>query len=290
MRSTDGSRGSCPPKVLWKAEAPEKISRAVVPGLTTETEVWSSRRCGKPTETQKGHTSETRGFLVIEKSSCIRGVLYSFLISCLLLPILGCHNRQDAGIPAPEGRIVFDRIAVIPFQQIAPEEVQNGAVRCPLCGVIFSAAKAVGSPETVVEARFLEQLEKGKPKFSVIAGERVAGVFQRVSTSSLKTQLQQILRDVGSELGAEGIVVGYVYRFRERKGEPFSVERPASVAFEIHLIRVEDGVLVWREAFDRTQSSMMEDLLQASSWKWVTAEELAVKGLEQILKTFPGLQ
>jgi hypothetical protein len=212
------------------------------------------------------------------------------MISCLLLPIFGCHYRQDAGITAPEGRIVFDRIAVIPFQQIAPEEVQSGAVRCPVCGVIFSATKAVGSPETVIETRFLEQLEKSKPKFSVIAGERVAGVFRRVSTSSLKTPLLQILRDVGSELGAEGIVIGYVYRFRERVGEPFAVEKPASVAFEIHLIRVEDGVLVWRDAFDRTQSSIMEDLLQASSWKWVTAEELAAGGVKQILKTFPGLQ
>lgn len=178
---------------------------------------------------------------------------------------------------------------MLPFQQIVPEDLLSGAVRCPLCGMIFSAAKAVGSPETVVEARFLEQLEKSKPKFSVIAGERVAGVYRRVSTASLKTPLRQILRDVGSELGAEGIVIGYVYRFRERKGEPFAVEKPASVAFEIHLIRVEDGVLVWRDAFDRTQSSLMENLLQVSSWRWVTAEELAVGGLEQVLKTFPGL-
>jgi hypothetical protein len=33
----------------------------------------------------------------------------------------------------------------------------------------------------------------------------------------------------------------------------------------------------------------MEDLLRVSSWKWVTAAELAAGGLEQVLKTFPGL-
>jgi hypothetical protein len=205
------------------------------------------------------------------------------------MPVLGCHYRQDAGIPVPEGRIVFDRIAVLPFQQIVPEDHQSGAMRCPICGMIFGAEKADGSPETVVEARFLEQLEKSKPKFSFIAGDRVAGVYRRVSTASLKTPLLQIVRDVGKELGAEGIVIGYVYRFRERKGEPLAAEKPASVAFEIHMIRVEDGVLVWREAFDRTQTSLMEDLLHVSSWKWVTAEELAAGGLEQALKTFPGL-
>ena len=69
-----------------------------------------------------------------------------------------------------------------------------------------------------METVFLEQLDKRRPKFNIIAGERVAGVFRRISTDSLTTPLRQVLRDVGSELGAEGIVAGYVYRFRERKG------------------------------------------------------------------------
>ena len=206
------------------------------------------------------------------------------------MPILGCHYYQDALIPAPEGRIVFDRIAVLPFQQVVPEDLLSGAVRCPLCGTIFSGAKAAGSPEMVVESLFLEQLEKRKPKFSVISGERVAGIHRQVvSTVSLKTPLQRILSDVGRELGAEGIVTGYVYRFREREGGPFAVNKPASVAFEIHLTRVEDGALVWKDAYDRTQRSLMEDLFQASSWKWITAEELAAEGMQQVLKTFPGL-
>ena len=117
-----------------------------------------------------------------------------------------------------------------------------------------------------METLFLEQLDKKKPKFSLIAGERVAGVFRRVSANSLTTPLRQVLRDVGSELGAEGVVVGYVYRFRERKGVSYTVEQPASVTFEIHLLRVSDGALVWRGTFDKTQSSLMEDLFQLSSF------------------------
>jgi hypothetical protein len=89
-------------------------------------------------------------------------------------------------------------------------------------------------------------------------------------------------------------VVGHLYRFRERIGESYSVEQPASVAFEVHLIRVEDGELVWRGAFDRTQGSLMENLLQISYFfrekgRWVTAEELAAEGVKEILKSFPGL-
>lgn len=210
-------------------------------------------------------------------------------MASFLLTIVGCHHRQDAGIAVTEGRIVFDRIAVLPFQQIVPDDHFAGAVRCPLCGAIFSAKQEDESPEKVIEARFLEQMETSGSKIGVITGERVAGVYRRISMASLKTPLLQILCETGRELGAEGILVGYVYRFREREGDAFAVKKPASVAFDIHLIRVEDGALVWREAFDQTQYSLMEDLIQASSLKWMTAEELAEKGLAEALKTFPGL-
>ena len=247
-----------------------------------------------PRQRRKLPPSETRGLKPSKKRIISEKIIYGILILCFLQSILGCHHRQDEGSPVPEGKIVFDRIAVVPFQQIIPEDIHRDVVRCPLCGTIFSAAKATGSPETFMEERFLEYLTASKPKLNIIAGERVAGAYRRISTASLKDPLRQVLRDVGDELGAEGIVLGYVYRFRERKGESFAVERPASVAFEIHLIRVEDGVLVWRGAFDRTQSSLMEDLLQVSSFfrekgRWVTAEELAAGGLKEVLKTFPGL-
>jgi hypothetical protein len=158
----------------------------------------------------------------------------------------------------------------------------------------INAVGAPGNPEKILEALFLEELNKNKPKFDLLAGERVAGVFRGVSANSLKAPLRQVLRDVGSELGAEGVVAGYVYRFKERKGVAYAVEHPASVTFEIHLLRVSDGALVWRGTFDKTQSSLMEDLLQISSFyrgkgRWLTATELMGEGLEQILKTFPGL-
>jgi hypothetical protein len=236
-----------------------------------------------------------RGLIVIKKLSCFRrGLTGLFSFYFLLLMVMGCHYRGDSGVPVPEGKIVFDSVAVVPFQQITPEESIRGAARCPLCGIIIGATGSPGSPETIVETVFLEQLDKKRPKFDLIAGDRVAGVFRRISTDSLTTPLRQVLRDVGSELGAEGVVAGYVYRFRERKGVSYSVEQPASVAFDIHLLRVSDGVLVWRGTFDKEQSSLMEDLLQFASFfrgkgKWLTAEELTGEGIEQLLTTFPGL-
>jgi hypothetical protein len=236
----------------------------------------------------------TRRMEVSEQTSRLCRRFFCCLGLFLVLLLAGCHHRQEAIAPAPEGRVVFERIAVVPFEQMVPEGVERGGVRCPLCGTVYTASRAVGRPETVVEDHFLRQLKDLKPKFSVFSGERVAAVYRNVSASSLKAPLKQVLSEVGRELGAEAVVAGYVYRFRERVGEAYAVERPASVALELHLLRVEDGAVVWRGAFDRTQSSLMEDLLQVLSFyrekgRWVTAEELAEEGLEQILKTFPGL-
>jgi hypothetical protein len=227
--------------------------------------------------------------------SCfLRGLSGLFFFCFLLLMVASCHYGGEAVVTDSEKKIVFDRIAVVPFQQIAPEDEGGGAVRCPLCGITINAVRAPGNPEMILETLFLEELNKNKPKFHLLDGERVAAVFRRVSAVSLKSPLRQVLRDVGNDLGADGVVAGYVYRFRERKGVAYSVEQPASVTFEIHLLRVSDGALVWRGTFDKTQSSLMEDLLQVSSFyrgkgRWVTAKELMGEGVEQILKTFPGL-
>jgi len=78
-------------------------------------------------------------------------------------------------------------------------------------------------------------------------------------------------------------------------GYDYSVERPAAVAFEIHLIAVGDGRILWRGIFDKTQKSLMEDVFQASSFfkggaKWLTARQLTKLGVDDIFKTFPGFE
>jgi len=214
---------------------------------------------------------------------------------CLLLPVItGCHYRGDAVPLNPDEKVAFDRIAVIPFQQILPDEPTGGVVRCPLCGVNFAAAKSAGTPEKVLERLFTDQIRKTHPKLTLLEGEKVDGIFRRVSASSLKTPLKDVLREVGSELEVQGVVVGHLYRFRERKGVAYTVEQPASVAFDLHLVRVSDGTIVWRTQFDKTQGSLMEDLLQIAAFlrqkgRWVTAAELAEEGMEEALQTFPVL-
>jgi hypothetical protein len=104
---------------------------------------------------------------------------------------------------------------------------------------------------------------------------------------------QDLWIETGRDLGADAVIVGHLYRFRERIGTQYSVEVPASVAFDIHLIGVRDGRLLWSGKFDETQQSLFEDLYQLGTFlsrrgRWITAQELAVSGLEGVLETFPA--
>jgi hypothetical protein len=215
-------------------------------------------------------------------------------IAAALWGTASCASRPGvaAGVPLKE-TAVLKRIAVLPFVEIAPDETSGRSGRCPVCGALFSAeAMPVGSAG-VVEGAFHRRIEAGG-RFDLVPTDRTQAVYQRLEAENLKQTPRQLLQAVGQDLAVEGVVAGYVYRFRERKGYPYAAERPASVAFEIHLIRVSDGASLWRGSYDHTQASLMENILHAASFyrekgRWVSAAELADEGMEGVLQTFPGL-
>ena len=73
-----------------------------------------------------------------------------------------------------------------------------------------------------------------------------------------------------------------IYRFQERKGGNFAVEKPASVAFHMHLMK--DGVLGRVFAYSEEQKALTQNILTMGKFlkrgaKWVTADELAEEGI-----------
>jgi len=218
--------------------------------------------------------------------------LLLFFILCV---VCGCQRASGVSTTLKDdGKVVFKRIAVVPFQAIRQEDADIKTVRCPVCGLVFRTESYTKGSEAVVEGIFFDRL-KDQKAFTIIPPDRVGGIYERVTGGLFKADLLDVLKKVGTELEADGIILGYVYCFRERKGFSLSVEKPASVAFEIHLIRVGDGAIVWRGIFDKTQTSLMENLLQIASFykeggKWVTAKELATEGMDEVLKDFPGLR
>lgn len=220
--------------------------------------------------------------------------IFSLAVLSFFLPVIfGCQATQGIYTSRmPGGQITLFRLAVLPFQDLAPEDPAVKMVSCPLCGVLFQTEKLAPAAEKVVFDMVLTSLREYK-QITVIEPDKTAEVYARTAAYG-PAALAEILQKTGKELNVDAILVGYVFRYRERKGYPYSVEKPASAAFDLHLVRVQDGVIVWRGAFDKTQRSLAENVLQASSFfsrggKWVTVQELSEDGLAAILKTFPGI-
>ncbi|MGD0279018.1 MAG: hypothetical protein ABSC11_06905 [Smithella sp.] len=212
-------------------------------------------------------------------------VLVSFLVLSVTSQALEI-NSENTKLPK--------RIAVISFQPLTPEEETGSTVFCPLCGIGASSGKILKGSEKIVEEIFVNKLRELK-EVELIPQDKVEGVYKRISSESLKEPLSKRLIKAGNELGADYLAVGYVYRYTERVGYKYSSEHPASVVFEIHLIKTADGSIIWRGFFDKTQKSLMEDVFQVSSFfkgggKWLTARQLTEQGMNKVFETFPNFE
>ncbi len=212
-----------------------------------------------------------------------------WIVLLVSLCLVGAPVRPGA----EEKKAPLRKVAVIPFQVVSHQD-GSSTVRCPVCNSVNAAGAVVSGAERIVQALFTDKLAEVK-NAEVLSPEETAAVYRRISAHRFKQSLSQVIQEVGREVQADVLAVGFVYRYVERVGYDYSAEHPASVAFEIHLISVQDGRSLWRGIFDQTQKSLMEDVLQASSFfrggaKWVTARELTRLGIDDVFKTFSGFQ
>jgi len=121
-----------------------------------------------------------------------------------------------------------------------------------------------------------------------VAAEAAAPAPALIGGGSGRITLRERAQRLGERIGASHVLVGTVWRFRELLGGAHGADRPASVAFAVYLVDAASGRMVWEAAFDKTQQSLMENLLNAPEFfrhgaRWRTAEDLARDGAEKIL-------
>ena len=191
-------------------------------------------------------------------------------------------------IPPPFG---IKKILIFPFKDMSAVYGGNVNTRCQLCGNIFMTGKvAEGADRMLTEQLFV--FLKDRKDIKLIPTSQAQGVLSDLLSGNKNSLSERnLLIETGRVLDADAIMAGYIYRFRERIGTKYSVDLPASVAFDIHLIRIADGRLLWSRHFDETQRSLSENLFQLGTFlkrkaRWITAQEMAVSGMENILKSF----
>ena len=205
----------------------------------------------------------------------------------LLLPLFLVIHPTSSELRAEEK----PGLAVFPFYILRVEDPARGAF-CPVCKEVHrSSAIVPGVPKTLTRELYGKLEALGS--FSVISLDKMEEILtvgnqKRFETSPVSTSVQ-----LGRELNVDFVMVCILFRFEERVGSSLGVEKPASVAFDLHLYRVRDGQKVWDGDFDETQKALFDNLLQAGSFfkqgaKWLTAEQLAEGGMDGVLKKLPS--
>jgi hypothetical protein len=185
------------------------------------------------------------------------------------------------------------RLLLVPFQV----ETREGAdiVRCRACGNILGAGVVEGDPGPILTRMAWELLTDQASEYELISPGQAEGVYQAHLAKKIEQDPLAVMKTIGRELRADGVIWGGVFRYQNRQGSSYGVQKPASVSLDLHLLRVKDGALVWKTQWQQTQKSLSEDLFQLGEvsrrgLRWMTAEELAKAGLEEMFKNFPGPQ
>jgi hypothetical protein len=182
-------------------------------------------------------------------------------------------------------------LAILPFLIERMEDPSRGAV-CPVCRGVYKRGNILsGSQRTLVQ--LLQQKMDTLGRFKILPLEKVENVFSKTDKVQFELRPLRSAIELGKELGVDFIFVGYLFRFEERIGSRIGSEKPASVGFDVHLLRVRDGKRVWDGKFDETQQALSENLLKIGSFvrrgaSWLTAEELSSVGIDEMLKRLPG--
>ena len=182
-------------------------------------------------------------------------------------------------------------LAILPFLIERIDDPSRGAV-CPVCGGVYKRGNILyGSQHTL--AQLLQQKMETLETFKILPLEKVEDIFSKTDKGQFELRPLRSAIQLGKELNVDFIFVGYLFRFEERIGSRIGADKPASVGFDVHLLRVRDRKKVWDGKFDETQQALSENLLKIGSFvrrgaSWLKAEELSSVGLDEILKRLPG--
>jgi len=214
------------------------------------------------------------------------------LILAGLLTTGGCLHQKaqvldNAPMPQLEKLVVFGfRPAML--QGEAPE-----VIRDPISGAIFMAQPVLSDTAQRMNAILFERLIADK-KYELISPSQAEGVFSVLISSDINADFGtgELLQKMGKAFGADAVLAGYIFRWQEREGSDYAVNRPASTAFVLHLISSADGAILWSAKFDKTQLSLSENLFDLSTFikgkgRWMTVDNLALLGLQKLLDEMP---
>ncbi len=205
----------------------------------------------------------------------------------LLILFLSCQPPKEQ-IPQEKPSLPkIDRMVVVGFLTAMSQWDEPNIVRSPVSGAVFFGEPVAEQVVNDMTASLFDKIVKEK-RFELISPGQARGAYSSLKLSEVVGKETDIIQKIGLAFSAEAVLIGYIYRFREREGTDYAVNRAASVAFDLYLIGPQDGVIFWKGRFDKTQQHLSQNILDARTFmkgqgRWMTAEKLAEIGLVGVL-------
>ena len=213
------------------------------------------------------------------------------LVFCAWL-FFGCQNASVNVSEPPSGPLNIKTILVLPFKELSEQPGEHPDTRSPVTGRIFITGEVAEYADDFLTDSLVSWLQSNTPyELRISNYSQSPGSILDAAGGYLALNRKDLTAFARKE-AADAVLLGFVYRFRERVGGGFSAESPASVAFDLNLIRAVDDRILWSGNFDETQQTLGQNLFQLGTFlsrggRWITANDMATAGLTNMLKKFP---
>ena len=235
----------------------------------------------------------------------VRGTLYVLTLTVLVLAVVGCSGSKVTTKASAElPRYQIRTIALVPFTTLATPQVRDvvdqtfsvppGARRSDMAiAVPPNTEQPLRQTVTVptgagdIVTQLLWSRLMARQGMTVLSpGEAAKALASSATPQSPAGQLPAVM--VAKQLKADASLIGQVLVYQERVGGRFGASPPATVGFEAKVVAA-DGQVLWEGNYYEKQRPMTEDFMGfiQRHGVFVTAEELAIYGVDHMLLEFP---
>ena len=241
----------------------------------------------------------------IKQTVSICLTIRALALTVLVLVVAGCSGSKVTTKASAElPRYQIRTIALVPFTTLATPQVRNVADRTfsvppdvlrsdigrtmPLnIERLLSQTVTVPTGAGDIVTQLLWSRLRTRQGVTVLSPSEAAKALASPATSQPSAG-QSPAVTVAKQLKADASLIGQVLVYQERVGGRFGASPPATVGFEAKVVAA-DGQVLWEGNYYEEQRPVTEDLMGfiQRHGLFVTAEELAIYGVEQMLLEFP---
>ncbi len=221
----------------------------------------------------------------------------AFIIWCLMASVTALAPAWAESGPSPQtsSTSTLRRAAVATFlvgpRQPEIDESMDQTLSCPI-GEICMDDPSILPHAGATLTRLVDRYLRGRFGQQIVSRTEMRNAETEIQLNQETDTPRTLAERLGRLLEVDVVVIGTVWRYRDRGAIEGVPDSPASVAFAVYFIDASNGHMLWRGLYDGTQRTVSKDLLHAGKQlkmglKWLTADELAAHGVRECFSALP---